>query len=223
MSNNPIFSAVARLAGGIAVLCAAAAFAAGAGAQALAEGQHYGRLKNPMPVDTGKNIEVIEFFSYGCPHCGELEPILQTWLKSKPADVTFRRIPVMFQPRWENLAKGYYVLDALGEEARLSPELFSAIHTKGAQLWNEKDFMDWAASNGLDRKKVEELWGSFGVIGKVSRAKQLAGAYNIQSVPTIIVDGKFITGGDKLPNGHASVPIAIDQLVQKARAERPKS
>jgi len=223
MSNNPIFSAVARLAGGIAVLCAAAAFAAGAGAQALAEGQHYGRLKNPMPVDTGKNIEVIEFFSYGCPHCGELEPILQTWLKSKPADVTFRRIPVMFQPRWENLAKGYYVLDALGEEARLSPELFSAIHTKGAQLWNEKDFMDWAASKGLDRKKVEELWGSFGVIGKVSRAKQLAGAYNIQSVPTIIVDGKFITGGEKLPNGHASVPTAIDQLVQKARAERPKS
>jgi len=211
-----------RKAASAAMALAFVATAASAGAQGLAEGTDYTRLKNAMPVETGKNIEVIEFFSYGCPHCGELEPLLQAWLKSKPADVTFRRIPVMFQPRWENLAKAYYVLEALNEE-KLSPEIFVAIHARNAPLWNEKDFLDWIATKGVDRKKAEELFNSFGIVGKVNRAKQLAQSYQIQSVPTIIVDGKYATGPEKLPGGHAGIPPAIDALVQKSRAERPKS
>jgi len=201
----------------------ALAITTGALAQDLVEGRNYARLKNPQPVETGKNIEVIEFFSYGCPHCGELEPHLQAWLKNKPADVQLRRIPVVFQPRWENLARVYYTLEAMGEENKLSPEVFSAIHGKGNQLGNEKEFFDWAAAKGLDRKKVEELYASFTVVGKVNRAKQQAQVYQIQSVPTMIVDGKFVTGSERMQNGHAGVPAAIDALVVKARAERPKS
>jgi len=201
----------------------ALAITTGALAQDLVEGRHYARLKNPQPVETGKNIEVIEFFSYGCPHCGELEPHLQAWLKNKPADVQLRRIPVVFQPRWENLARVYYTLEAMGEENKLSPEVFSAIHGKGNQLGNEKEFFEWAASKGLDRKKVEDLYASFTVVGKVNRAKQQAQVYQIQSVPTMIVDGKFVTGSERMQNGHAGVPAAIDALVVKARAERPKS
>ncbi len=201
----------------------ALAVTTGALAQDLVEGRNYARLKNPQPVETGKNIEVIEFFSYGCQHCGELEPHLQTWLKNKPADVQLRRIPVVFQPRWENLARVYYTLEAMGEENKLSPEVFSAIHGKGNQLGNEKEFFDWAAAKGLDRKKVEELYASFTVVGKVNRARQQAQVYQIQSVPTIIVDGKFVTGPERMQNGHAGIPAAIDALVVKARAERPKS
>ena len=196
--------------------------ATAAGAQGLTEGTNYVRLKNAMPVESGKNIEVIEFFSFGCPHCGELEPILQGWVKNKPADVTFRRIPVMFQPRWENLARVYYTLEALNEE-KLIPEVFLAVHARNTPLWNEKDFLDWVATKGVDRKKAEDLYQSFGIVGKVNRAKQLAGSYQIQSVPTMIVDGKYATGPEKLPGGHAAIPPAIDALVQKARAERPKS
>jgi thiol:disulfide interchange protein DsbA len=216
MRNN-LFDVIRKA--GLAV--ALVAMAAGASAQGLTEGTNYVRLKNPMPVD-GKNIEVIEFFSFGCPHCGELEPILQGWVKNKPADVTFRRIPVMFQPRWENLARVYYTLEALNEE-KLIPEVFLAVHARNTPLWNEKDFLDWVATKGVDRKKAEELYGSFGIVGKVNRAKQLAGSYQIQSVPTMIVDGKYATGPEKLPGGHAAIPPAIDALVQKARAERPKS
>ena len=192
-------------------------------AQGMVEGQNYTRLKSPQPPESGKNIEVIEFFSYGCPHCGELEPHLQAWLKKKPADVQFRRVPVMFQPRWENMARAYYTLEALGEEEKLSPEYFVALHQKGVPLYNAKDFFDWAASKGLDRKKVEDLFGSFAVVGKVNRAKQLAGVYNIQSVPTMIVDGRFVTGSERVAGGHAGIGAALDQLITKARAERPKS
>lgn len=194
---------------------------AGAASAQLVEGKNYDRIKNPQPTESGNKIEVIEFFSYGCPHCAELEPYLEGWLAKLPADVAFRRVPVMFQDRWVPLAKIYYTLDSLGEERKLSPDVFKAIHGQGVQLWNDKAFYDWAASKGLDRKKVEDVNSSFAINGKMNRAKQQAQQYNIQSVPTVVVDGKFITGSERVGT-HAQLPAAIEELVNKARAERKK-
>jgi len=208
----------------LASVCVAglAAFAFSlSGAADLTEGKEYFRLKNPQPVETGKKIEVIEFFSYGCPHCNDLEPFLDAWIAKLPPDVQFRRVPVMFQQRWEALARIYYTLDAMGEEARLSPEVFRAIHVNNLPLYQERVFFDWAASKGLDRGKVADVYGSFAVTSKFNRAKSLAGAYNIQSVPTVVVDGKFVTASDRVGT-HSALPAALDALVAKARAERPK-
>ena len=67
-------SAVLLIARAILVLVAAVALASGNASAQLVEGKNYARIANPQPVETGKKIEVIEFFSYGCPHCAELEP-----------------------------------------------------------------------------------------------------------------------------------------------------
>jgi len=204
-----------------AILLLAVALPAAAQTTTPEEGRDYLRLKNAVPVETGKKIEVIEFFSYGCPHCGEFEPLLQNWLKTLPPDVAFRRVPVSFQDKWVPLGKEYYTLDALGEEGRLSPEMFKEIHGKGTSMWNEKTFFDWAAAHGIDRKKVEDMYNSFAMSGKMNRALQTAKAYNIQSVPTIIIDGKFIVSTEKVGSHAAMIPV-MDALIVKARAERPK-
>jgi len=205
-----------------AAFLVAATLVGGASAQGLIEGKQYVRVKNPLPVQPGSKIEVVEFFSYGCPHCADLEPVMQQWLKTLPADVQFVRVPVMFQERWITLAKIYYTLDALGVEKRLSPEVFVAIHKDGTNLTSEKIFFDWAASKGLDRKKVEDMYNSFAIAGRMNRAKSEAKQYSIQSVPTVIVDGRFVTATDKV-GSHAALPPAIDALIAKARAERPKT
>jgi len=181
----------------LAIGIAAASLAGTSLADALVEGTNYARLKVPVPVETGKKIEVIEFFSYGCPHCADLEQYL------------------------EKLGRDYYTLDALGEEQKLASSVFAAIHGSNMRLSDEKTFFDWAASKGLDRKKVEDMYNSFSIGSKMNRAKQLAQAYNIQSVPTVVVDGKFITASDRV-GGHSQLPAAIDELIAKARAERPK-
>jgi len=186
------------------------------------EGREYVRLKNAIPVETGNKIEVIEFFSYGCPHCGEFEPLLHDWVKKLPPDVQFRRVPVSFQPKWVPLAKEYYTLEALGEDARLSPEMFVAIHSKGVKLEDEKTFFDWAASHGLDRKKVEEMYNSFSMSGKMNRALQQAKAFNAQQVPLIVIDGKYVVSTNENVRSHAAMLPVMDALIVKARAERPK-
>jgi thiol:disulfide interchange protein DsbA len=230
MENDMIqtIHALARRAAGILGLAAAAALvAATAGhAQGLQEGKQYQRLAKPIPVETGKKVEVLEFFSYGCPHCADLDPELQAWSKKLPADVDFKRIPIDFgREQWATLAKIYYTFEALGVEAKMTPEVFSALHGRGApavRLDQEKVFLDWAASKGLDRKKVEETYGSFGVASKANRARQIAKTYNVQSVPMLVVDGRFVTAVDKI-GSHAATPAALDELIAKARAERPKS
>ena len=200
---------------------AALTFAGGSVAAPLVEGKNYRRLANPQPVETGKKIEVIEFFSYGCPHCASLEPFLDAWRAKLAPDVAFRRVPVLFHEQWAHLARIYYTLDALGDEAKMSPEVFKAIHGDGIAMWDDKKFFDWAASKGLDRKKVEAVFNSFAVDGKVKRALQLGKDYAIDSVPTVIVDGKYMTSS-AMVGTHAALPGAIDELVAKARAERPK-
>ena len=188
----------------------------------LVEGKEYTRLKVPHAIDSGKKIEVIEFFSYGCPHCNDLEPYLQAWVKTLPPDVQFRRVPVMFQDRWKSLARDYFTLEAMGEDIHLSPELFKAIHVSGLPLYQDKAFFDWAASKGLDRAKVVDTYNSFGIDSKMKRAAVLAQEYNVQAVPTLVVDGRFYTLSDRV-GGHAAMPAALDVLIAKARAERPKT
>jgi protein dithiol oxidoreductase (disulfide-forming) len=206
----------------VAAFLAAFAPVGGASAQELLEGKQFTRIKNPVPVDKGSKIEVIEFFSYGCPHCADLEPEMQAWVKTIPADVQFVRYPVMFQDRWITLAKIFYTLDGLGVEQKFTPEVFTAIHKNNVNLTSDKAFFDWAASKGLDRKKVEDMYNSFAVSGKMNKAKSEAQKYNVQSVPMIVVDGKFVTATDKV-GSHAALPPAINALIAKARAERPKS
>lgn len=207
----------------VAVVSALAVLAfSGASAVDLVEGKQYTRIKNAQPVDKGRKIEVIEFFSYGCPHCSDLEPFLQSWAKTMPPDVQFVRVPVMFQDRWKALAKVYYTLDAMGESMRLSPEVFKAVHVSSLPLYQDKAFFDWAASKGLDRAKTAEIYSSFGIDSKLKRATVLAQDYNVQAVPTVIVDGKFLTSSDRI-GGHGAMPAALDALIAKARAERAGS
>lgn len=187
----------------------------------LTEGKDFLRLQNVQAVESGAKIEVIEFYSYGCPHCRDLEEYLGPWIKKVPADVSFKRIPVAFQPAWVNLGKIYYTLEALGRED-LTPKVFQSIHGANVKLYEEKVFFDWAGSNGLDAKKVQEMWGSFAINSKMNRAKTLATNYQVDSVPMLFVDGKFKVQPHLLKGQHKDVPAALDFLIAKARAERKK-
>lgn len=198
----------------------AASFSASA-QQQLTEGKQFLRLKNAQAVESGSKIEVLEFFSYGCIHCYHFEEFIGPWSKKVPADVSFKRIPVAFQPAWVNLGKIMYTLEALGRED-LSLKVFQSIHDANARLHEEKVFFDWAGNNGLDVVKVKEMWGSFSVNSKMNRAKTLAQNYQVDSTPMVFVDGKFrpVFGPGSVEFKDAGA--ALDFLVAKARSERKK-
>lgn len=198
----------------------AASFSASA-QQQLTEGKQFLRLKNAQAVESGSKIEVLEFFSYGCIHCYHFEEFIGPWSKKVPADVSFKRIPVAFQPAWVNLGKIMYTLEAMGRDD-LTIKVFKSIHDANVRLHEEKVFFEWAASNGLDLAKVKEMWGSFAVNSKMNRAKTLAQNYQVDSTPMVFVDGKFrpVFGPGSIEFKDAGA--ALDFLVAKARSERSK-
>jgi thiol:disulfide interchange protein DsbA len=199
---------------------AAALIAGGATAQAQGapvEGKDYVRLGTPASVaaPAGK-IEVVEFFSYGCPHCYSFEPLLETWVKKLPADVAFRRVPAAFNATWEGLAKIFYALDATGQTEALHKRVFAAIHVQRQRLDKEADIAAFVKGAGGDDAKFLDAFKSFGVATKLRQGKQLAEAYKIDGVPTLGIHGRWFTSGS-LAGSHERALAVADQLVARAR------
>jgi protein dithiol oxidoreductase (disulfide-forming) len=200
----------------------ATAFSAGiATAQVqLQEGKEYTKLKNPQPTESGNKVEVLEFFSFGCPHCRDLEPHIGDWAKRVPADVSFRRVPVAFQPHWKGLSKIFFTLESMGEVDKFASAVFDAVHRDGRKLQDAEVFYAWAKDKGMDIAKVKAAYEGFAVDSKLRRADQLTKSHAIESVPVVIVDGKYVVGSHMLAKGHAGMPEALDYMVAKARKER---
>jgi thiol:disulfide interchange protein DsbA len=196
------------------ILAAAAAlltlsFAAGAQ-------QPFERLTPPQPTEGGGKIEVIEFFWYGCPHCYRLEPSLNAWLKSKPADVVFKRVHALPSPQWAPHAKIYYTLETMGLVDQLHDKVFDAIHREQKNLTNEKVLDQWLAANGVDPVKYHDVEKSFTVDAKMKRANQQTVAYKVDGVPRVFVDGKYYTGPEEA-GGELRIMAAVDQMIAMER------
>lgn len=180
-------------------------------------GKDYAPINPVQATENPSKVEVVEFFSYGCPHCADLHPLLTSWAARQPADVVVRKIPVTFgRAAWANIAKLYYTLEITGDLARLESDIFRAIHQERTNLFDERVLTDWVAAKGVDRKRFADTFGSFGVQSKVRRGDQMAQAYRIQGVPALAVDGKFMVDGAGFPEMLANA----DKLIVKARAEK---
>jgi thiol:disulfide interchange protein DsbA len=200
-------------AGAALLLAATAPSAQGA---APVEGRDFVRLNTPAPVPGGGKIDVVEFFSYGCPHCYTFEPTLEQWTKKLPPDVAFRRVPVAFSGPFEGYAKLFYALEALGLQDSLHKRVFAAIHVQRQRLDKEADLAAFVQGAGGDGAKFVEAYKSFGVATKVRQAKQLSEAYKIDGVPTLGIHGRWFTSGS-LAGTHEKALTVADALIQRAR------
>jgi len=167
---------------------------------ALAQGikSPYSELNPPQPIDTdGKKIEVVEFFWYGCPHCYNLEPLIETWVKKLPPDVEFRRIPAVFNERWAHDAAIYYTFEALGVLEKVHRPFFDAIHRDHLRTDDQQAMTEWLSRHGVDPKKFFDTMKSFGVQSKMRRAAQLSVAYKIDGTPAMAVQGRYTVSADQ--------------------------
>ncbi|HET9447133.1 MAG TPA: thiol:disulfide interchange protein DsbA/DsbL [Steroidobacteraceae bacterium] len=195
-----------------ALLCALAA-----PAYSQVQGQDYELLTPPQTPSTQDKVEVIEFFSYACPHCYQLQSQVVKWARELPASATFVRVPVSFGRReWGQLSRAFYALEATGDLERLDDALFAAIHKERRPLFNVDQLAGWAAENGVDAGKFRAAFDSPGVSAKALRAEQLSRDYKVNGVPSLTVDGKYIARG----HTHEEMLKIARQLVDKSAAER---
>ena len=200
-------------------------FAAGVAAAQAVPGKDYRVINPPQPTDSGRKIEVLEFFWYGCPHCNNLQPPLSAWLKRKPADVEFKRVPAVFQDSWIPLTKAYLTIEAMGLVDKLHHDVFSAIHEQKIRLQDTKVLFDWVAKHGVDRQKFIDTYNSFAVQSRAQRSVDMTRNYDIPGTPALAIDGRYLTAPSMTLNPDNSIDYerffrVVDELVALARKNR---
>jgi protein dithiol oxidoreductase (disulfide-forming) len=171
-------------------------------------------LQPPRPTESEGKIEVLEFFWYGCIHCYNLEPKLETWLKAKPADVEFRRVPAVLSDRWGHDAAVFYTFEAMGLLDKLHKPFFEAIHLQRMRSDNPTALNDWLQRQGVDQKKFDAVARSFGVQSKVKRAIRLTSDYKIDGTPAMAVHGRYMVGSSD------TMLETVNQLVATVRKNK---
>ncbi len=177
-------------------------------------GVDYEIINPPVQITSDKShIEVIEAYSYSCPHCFKFQPDVEEWLEDKPENVNFSRLQVMFRPEWENYTKLYYTAEALGILEKAHQAAFTYIHQRRKTLDNESQIQKFFEEQGVDAEKFKKTFNSFGVSSKTKRAIQLVKKLGVKSTPTIIVNGKYRVGPGKI--GSEKVFEVVDYLIAK--------
>ncbi len=181
------------------------------------EGKHFNVLTSAQGTSSSAGkIEVAEIFWFGCSHCYNLEPVLSDWVKRQPADVSFVRIPVMWNPVNEIHARVYYTAEALGKLPQITPAMFRAIHVDNKPMTEEKDIQKLFEENGVSADDFNKTFRSFSVESQLKRAKDLTVKYRVRGVPLLVVDGKYTTDGTEI-HSHQDLLAITEELLQRER------
>ena len=181
-------------------------------------GAGYTTLKDRAPVETpAGQVEVIEFFSYGCVHCKNFEPMFSAWKKAASKDVVVKLGHVGFQSSFEPLQRIYYALEAVGQVDKVHAKVFDALQTERKRLDKPEVLFPWVAEQGVDRAKFEEAYKSFGVANKLRRAVQLQEAYKVEGTPALGIAGKYYTDGSMAGGFERMVQITNNLIAQERK------
>lgn len=178
------------------------------------EGVHYKPTTKRLATSDKNMVEVVELFSYSCPHCFRFEPQVMEWKKTLPDNVKFVQVPAIFRDSWLQLAKVYYAAEKMGDLEKLQPLIFNAIHVDKRRLQTEDQLLDFVAEQGIDRDTFAKEMKSMSVTRKVKEALLISQTSGITGVPAMIVNGKYIVDGP-MAGSMEDVLKIVDFLIQQ--------
>jgi len=197
-------------------LFAAAGNSAMAQDVAYVAGTHYVELPVPIKTRAADKIEVAEYFSYGCPHCYQIEPMISSWKQQLGNDVEFIRTPAVWNKDYEVYAQTYYTAQALSVLDQVHVPLFDAIHSKRRRLNDPEQMAGFFAELGLDPMAFARTYSSFGVRASTQQAEAKGRAYRSGGVPALIVNGKYRVEA-AMAGGNAEMLEVVGFLIKKER------
>ena len=163
-----------------------------------------------------KDIIIYEFFWYGCPHCYNLEPTMDRIEADLEKDTKVVKLPVALRDSWIPHAKLYYALKQMDKIDQVHNLIFEEIHLEDNRLNTEQQMIDFLGKHGIDTDKFMEKYNSFGTEARIKKASNLAKKYQIDSVPTIIINGKFLTSGSYV-SSYDELYSVVNLLVERER------
>ena len=177
--------------------------------------QKYVQISEQAQTESDK-IVIYEFFWYGCPHCYNIEPTMDNIEANLDKDTILIKVPVALRDSWELHAKAYYALQQMKLDDNLHEKVFAEIHINSNRLDTKEKLANFIREEGYDADKFLNILDSFGTEIRVKKASRLANQYQIKSVPTLIINGKYETSGSYV-SSYAELYDVVQLLVDKER------
>lgn len=191
-------------------------------------GIEYTVLAQAQSTGSSPKIEVIEFFAYYCHFCYGLEPTLADWVKKQGDKINFKRIHVL-NPGVEAQQKLFFALDAIGKADELHNQIFDAYHVQRNRLMTDEQVRDFINKTTIDKAAFFSAYNSFTVKTKQGRSQRVMADYEVNSWPTLIVDGRFHTspsmagkeyGRPSEEQANQALLPVLDWLIAKAQKDK---
>ncbi|MGN6482073.1 thiol:disulfide interchange protein DsbA/DsbL [Luteibacter sp.] len=198
------------------------------------EGKHYFRIDPAQPTSSPGKIEVTEVFSYGCPACFQYHSVVDEMAKNLPRGTVMTYTPASFRPdeNWPLLQRAYLTAQAFGVDKQSHDAMFDAVFKSGElgimdQKTNKPkaqaawptidDVAKFYAKYGVKPEEFAGTANSFTINTKMKRADELIRAYEVDSTPTIVVNGKYRLTPNSA-GGYAQSVELVQWLVSKEAA-----
>jgi thiol:disulfide interchange protein DsbA len=186
-------------------------------------GQDYFVIDPPVATSSGDKIEVLEVFSYACPHCAHFQPYAEEIKSKLPANAQFALLPAVFQPPWEPFARAFYTAKSLGLLDKTHQALFDALHRDHQPLRTIEDLANvFYVNYGANPGTFLSTATSFVIEGEMARGNGLVRDAHIDATPSLIVNGKYrVTGLSERGVGFPEmVQITLELVKQEAAAKK---
>lgn len=184
----------------------------------FSSGEHYEVLSPAQPTSSGPGqVEVAEFFMYSCIHCYNFEPYVEEWLSSKPEYVNFVRVPTVWNPGVRLHAQAFYALEALGKTEDTHAAFFREFHNNSNYLSSEEALTEFAGRFEISEEQFKGAFDSFAIHAKLQRADELTRRYRVNSTPSIVVNGKYLTNAT-MAGGYPALLELINELAASERS-----
>ncbi len=169
-----------------------------------------------QPDGTG-DVEVVEYFSWACIHCRNLDELVDDWKRNLPDGVTFRRVHASYSGPLRVLARSHVALQRHGALDANHDRIFRAIHDRNRQFLTAEAMADFVGGYGIDRETFLAAVGSAATASAVERDAAEAAAIGIFAVPMLVVDGKYIIN---MNVGRKQALANLDELIEELLAAR---
>lgn len=171
----------------------------------------YELIETPLNTRNSEKVEVLEYFWFGCPHCFAFEPSINHWAENKPDYVDFVREAPPLNPAWEPHSRAFYAAELMGVTEQFFEPMFNGIHVDRRALRKPDQIAKFAGELDIDSKMFRKTMDSFAVNTRMNQAMQMARTSKVTGVPTIIINGKYRTGGS-LAGSHENIIRVINEL-----------
>ena len=189
----------------------------------------YEVLAQAQPAEAGDKVEVVEFFAYYCSHCRHVDTLFAQWAKENTDRVVFKRVPAAFSESMKVQPRMYFALKAMGKHEALQDKIFAAVQDEGNPLDSDQAVFDFVARNNINLAQFKEAYNSFGIRSQVMNVQKLQDAYQIDAIPVVAIDGRFMTSATLASNranvetteeAYKATLAVMSDLIEKVRKER---